>query len=318
MEPIDAVISWVNGYDPNYQNKLNAFCLAEGLSLRSVIEPTRYQQWNEIYYCLLGLKHHLPWLRKIYIVTNEQTPSALTEFSGDSFKDKIVIVDQNALLRQLNVSTPIFNSLGVEWLMWHIEGLSDHFLYLNDDFFVMRPVNVEDFFRQNRLVLRGEWKTQTSAKWVTRIKQKLRLSVRSDPHRAWQEKSAAMAGLQRSYYLLPHAPFPLSKTTAEAYMKQHDEWRSNLDYPFRDSRHLSSVPFFTHLDIQANRVVHDTDLKTVMIHPGHHSIKKIQKRLKQASADKRVAFVCMQSLDEASDPVRQFLLEWLNKHLVRP
>ncbi len=317
MKPIDAVISWVDGYDPEYQAKLNAFCLAQGLSPKVAIEPTRYQQWNEIYYCLLGLMRNLPWLRRIYILTNAQTPSALEQLPDTAFRNKIKIIDQNVLLNALNVRTPIFNSLGVEWLIWHIPNLSEQFLYLNDDFFVIRPVHREDFFRQDRLVLRGDWKTQTSHKWINRMKAICHIPLpKLDPHRAWQEKSAQMAGFKNRYYLLPHAPFPLHQKTASVYMEQH-EWISNLNYAFRDPKHLSSVPFFTHLDIKANRVVYDDRLKTVMVNPAHHAGTKIEKRLHHASKDEQVAFVCMQSLDQASSALRHSLLEWLDHHLVR-
>ncbi len=316
MEPIDAVISWIDGYDAHYQAKLNAFCLKQGISLRQAIEPTRYQQCNEIYYCLLSLKYFAPWIRTIYILTNDQIPDAVGKFVNTPFGNKIKIVDQNQLLQQFYVTTPIFNSLSAEWLIWHIAGLSNHFLYLNDDFFMIRELTEEDFFRQGRLVLRGEWKTQTAAKIQNRFKKWLNIPVDIDVHRAWQEKSATMAGFNRKFYLLPHAPFPLKKTTAFTYMNQH-EWISNLRYPFRDKNHLSSIPLMTHLDIKAEQTIEDCRLKTVMINPAHHSADKIKKRLKKASENSCVAFVCIQSLDAASVLMRAHLLSWLDEHIVK-
>ncbi len=314
---MDAVISWVDGYDPNYQAKLNAFCLEQGIPKQQVIEPTRYQQCNEIYFCLLGLKYFAPWINRIYILTNNQKPQALDAFSGTAFGDKIKIIDQNQLLKSFNVTTPVFNSLSAEWLIWHIDGLSDHFLYLNDDFFIIRPVKIEDFVIQDKLVLRGEWKTQTASKIQHRLRHWLNYPIHIDPHRAWQEQSAVLAGFEHQFYLLPHAPFPLRKKTALAYMEKN-EWISNLRYPFRHKNHLSSIPLMTHLEIQAKQTVENHQLKTIMINPGHHSVKKIQQRLKKASENPNVAFVCMQSLDQASSSMRQLLLHWLNEHIVEP
>lgn len=312
---MDAVISWVDGYDPVYQAKLNAFCIQHGLPQKDVIEPTRYQQCNEIYFCLLGLKYFAPWIETIYILTNQQRPEAINIFLGTPFGDKIKIIDQNEILASLGITTPIFNSLGVEWLMWHIPGLSDHFLYLNDDFFMIRPVQIEDFFRQNRLVLRGEWKTQTDYKIENRLKRWFQCPIHTDPHRKWQEESAALAGFKRRFYLLPHAPFALRKQTALTYMKKH-EWISNLHYPFRHPKHVSSVPLMTHLELQAGQTIEDNHLKTIMVNPAHHSTKKMKQRLKEAAENQNVAFLCMQSLDQASLSARQELLNWLEKHIV--
>jgi hypothetical protein len=314
---MDAVISWVNGYDTAYQNKLNSFCLEKGLEPRDAIDPTRYQQHNEIYYCLLSLKCFAPWIETIYIITPNQRPEALDAFSNTAFGEKIKIIDQNKLLENWGIHTPIFNSLGVEWLMWHIEGLSDEFLYLNDDFFILRPVKTTDFFKEGRLILRGEWKTQSTCKLENRLKNWMKIPVHIDPHRTWQEQSAILAGFKRRFYLLPHAPFPLKKQTALSYMAKN-AWIDNLHYPFRHQNHVSSIPLMTHLEIQAGHTIQDHYLKTMMVNPGHHSIKKIKQRLSKASKNKAFKFMCVQSLDQASPQVRDFILHWLKEHIEEP
>lgn len=315
------MISWVDGYDPIYQQKLKSFCDSQGVKQHIVVEPTRIQQCNEIYYCLEGLRRFAPWIRTIYIITNQQTPKAAMAFAGSDFGNKIKIIDQNKLLREAGVSSPVFNSLSVEWLIWRIEGLSNQFIYLNDDFFIIRDVTKYDFFRQGRMVLRGEWKVQAHKKWLYQIKQGIAHwlnlplpQLKTNPHRSWQESSAHMAGFQTRFYLLPHAPFPLIKKTFDAYIADNpDVFAVNVRYPFRHPNHISSIPLMVHRDIQQQRVVFDPALKTVMINGQAHSSKKIQSRLHRADNDVKVAFVCMQSIDQAASSVREYLIKWLQQ-----
>jgi len=323
MNPIDAVISWVDGDDPVYQHKLTSFCAQQGIDKHTAVEPTRIQQVNEIHYCLQGLRRFAPWIRTIYIITNQQTPPAVTALHNTEFGQKIKIIDQNDLLVRLGSTSPVFNSISVEWLMWGIEGLSKQFLYLNDDFFIIRPVTPNDFFHQQRAVLRGEWKVQTNQKWAHRTKQRvfgwLGHTVNrptTNPHRAWQEKSARLAGWDKRFYLLPHAPFPLLKETFEQYITQKpDHFAQNIHYPFRDPAQISSIPLMVHCDLKQQRAIHDASQQTVMVNGATHSLNKIKSRLNRARTNPRVAFVCMQSIDQAPLATQHYMMNWLQQYV---
>lgn len=321
MIPIDAVISWVDGYAPAYQQKLKSFCAKMGIDQNMAVEPTRIHQVNEIHYCLHALRRFAPWIRTIYIVTNQQVPPTVTALQGTPFGNKIKIIDQNDLLLESGINSPVFNSLSIEWLIWRIKGLSDHFLYLNDDFFIIRPVTPHDFFRSNRMVLRGEWKVQTEQKWSYKIKQRMlaligqsESNLKSNPHRAWQEKSAQLAGWKKRFYLLPHAPFPLIKPTFDALIEQEPQmFKHNILFPFRHPDQVSCIPFMVHLDIKQKRVIHDSNYQTIMVNGACHSLGKIKSRLKRAKNDAHVAFVCMQSIDQAPKATQLYLIDWLQQ-----
>lgn len=323
MNDIDAVISWVDGYDPAFQAKLKSFCAQLGIDQKTAVEPTRIHQSNEIHYCLRALQRFAPWIRTIYIVTNLQIPPSVTALQGTTFGNKIKIIDQNDLLRQSAAISPVYNSLSIEWLIWRIKGLSNQFLYLNDDFFIIRPVTPEDFFRENRLVLRGEWKVQADQKWPFQIKQRLHawmgrsgLKARTNPHRAWQENSARLAGWEKTFYLLPHAPFPLIKETFEDCLI-HDPklFTQNINYPFRHPDQVSCIPLMVHLDIKQKRVVYESNDQTIMVNGTSHSLKKIKSRLNRAKNNDNVTFVCMQSIDQAPPATQQYMLNWLQEHI---
>ena len=93
MNSIDAVISWVDGYDPAYQQKLTSFCEQQGIEKNVAVEPTRTHQSNEIHYCLHALRRFAPWIRTIYIVTNQQIPPTVSALQGTPFGQKIKIID---------------------------------------------------------------------------------------------------------------------------------------------------------------------------------------------------------------------------------
>lgn len=325
MNSIDAVISWVDGYDVTYQQKLRSFCIQQGIEKNIAVEPTRIQQCNEIHYCLRSLCRFAPWIRTIYIITNQQVPQAVLDFQGSTFGNKIKIIDQNDLLNEFNVKSPVFNSLSIEWLIWRIKDLSNQFLYFNDDFFIIRDVTPEDFFRNNSLVLRGEWKTQSDQKtlyrikkylssWFTKRKEIEKASLNTNPHRGWQEKSARLAGLDKHFYLLPHAPFPLMKKTFDDYITQNPElFIENVSYPFRHPEQVSSIPLMVHLDIKHKRVIHDSSVQSIMVNGACHSLKKIKSRLHRTQHNQKIAFVCMQSIDQAPPETQRYMLDWLQE-----
>jgi hypothetical protein len=323
MNSIDAVISWVDGYDPLYQKKLKAFCSQQGIEPHKAVEPTRIQQCNEIHYCLHGLRRFAPWIRTIYIITNQQIPPTVSALKGSAFGNKIKIIDQNDLLHECNSTSPIFNSLSVEWLIWRIKGLSNQFLYLNDDFFIIREVTPHDFFRNNRSVLRGEWKVQSTQKRLYQMKKyvlewikNVELKPSTDLHRAWQEKSAQLAGWDKHFYLLPHAPFSLIKETFEAYVAQKpDLFNENIRYPFRHPNQVSSIPLMVHRDINEQRTVYDSNHQSIMVNGATHSLKKIKSRLIYAQNNHQVAFVCMQSIDQAPPATQGYMIDWLQQHI---
>lgn len=320
MDPIDAVISWVDGYEANYQQKLSAFCRQQGIDQAIAVEPTRIQQCNEIHYCLHSLRRFASWIRTIYIITNQQIPATVSALQGSAFGNKIKIIDQNDLLKELSLSTPVFNSLSIEWLIWCIEGLSNQFLYLNDDFFIIRELEPDDFFRNGQVVLRGHWKVQEEQKRLYKIKKycsKWFGGYKANPHRAWQEKSARLAGWDKHFYLLPHAPFPLIKKTFDDYMAKKPElFTANVRYPFRHAEQVSSIPLMAHLDIREKRVVYDdSNGQAIMVNGACHSLEKIRSRLNQAKNNDQIAFVCMQSLDQAPLESQQYMINWLQQHI---
>ena len=99
------------------------------------------------------------FVRKIFIVTDEQTPS-INEIVKKYFPKRISdieIIDHKHIFRDYEDFLPTFNSICISNMLWRIEGLSDHFVYFNDDVFLTRKISPEVWFKKARPVLRGNW-----------------------------------------------------------------------------------------------------------------------------------------------------------------
>ena len=138
--PIDAVITWVDGSDPTFIAQRARFKpSANGVGSATA----RYESRGEINFVIISLLRYMPWLRRIYLVTAfGQKP-----LFAQMFPEKVTVVDHREILSQ-NV-LPTFNSHAISVCIAAIPGLSERFLYVNDDTFIGRPVAVSDMVNKH-------------------------------------------------------------------------------------------------------------------------------------------------------------------------
>ncbi|MBF6546340.1 stealth family protein [Nocardia brasiliensis] len=135
---IDLVFSWVDGSDPEFRAR-RAGLLAQVVVGEGDDADARIRQIDELKYALRSVYKNAPWIRRIFIATDSAVPQWLSDHP------KVTIV--RALDHFSDTSgLPVFNSHAVECQLQHIEGLSEHFLYSNDDMFFARPVRPSMFF----------------------------------------------------------------------------------------------------------------------------------------------------------------------------
>ncbi|CAH0214107.1 Exopolysaccharide phosphotransferase CpsY [Arthrobacter sp. Bi83] len=135
---IDLVFSWVDGSSPEYiaarRARQTGAVLGEGDD-----HEARYRQINELKYALRSVYMFAPWIRRIFIATDSPAPEWLADHPS------VTIVRSEEFFADPSV-LPTHNSQAVECQLHHIEGLSEHFLYSNDDMFFGRPVGPDMFF----------------------------------------------------------------------------------------------------------------------------------------------------------------------------
>ena len=140
---VDLVYLWVDGSDPVWRNKRNAVigCTEEKSAVNC---EGRYADNDELKYSLRSVEKYAPWIRRIFIVTDNQIPAWL-----DTSDPRIRIVDHKEIMP--GNSLPCFNSSVIEHFICRIPGLSERFLYANDDMYINRPVTPEMFFASDGL-----------------------------------------------------------------------------------------------------------------------------------------------------------------------
>lgn len=140
--PIDAVYTWVDGTDPEWaERKRKTTELLTGHDLtEAAAEDLRFVGHDEIKYSLRSIEECAPWVRHIWIVTDRQRPEWLLEGHP-----RVTVVDHTEISPD-GSELPTFNSHAIEANLHRIPGLSEHFLYLNDDMFFSREVYPRLFF----------------------------------------------------------------------------------------------------------------------------------------------------------------------------
>ncbi|SHG22622.1 Stealth protein CR4, conserved region 4 [Jatrophihabitans endophyticus] len=142
---VDAVYTWVDGDDPAWRERmLRARADSEGVEYHpESLAVNRFLSRDELRYSLRSLAMYAPWIRRIFLVTDQQVPAWL-----DPDDDRITVVDHRDIYTDPSV-LPVFNSSAIITQLHHIEGLAEHYLYLNDDIFLGRDVRPENFWFGN-------------------------------------------------------------------------------------------------------------------------------------------------------------------------
>ncbi|WP_323378707.1 stealth family protein [Streptomyces smaragdinus] len=139
--PVDAVYTWVDGSDPAWLRRRARYA---GTAYHAeAANAARYADHDELRYSLRSLATYAPWIRSVYLVTDDQVPGWL-----DTAHPRLRVVSHREIFRDPDM-LPTFNSHAIESQLHHVEGLSEHFLYFNDDVFLGRETLPQDFFLAN-------------------------------------------------------------------------------------------------------------------------------------------------------------------------
>ncbi|AQS41874.1 MAG: Hypothetical protein BHV28_11880 [Candidatus Tokpelaia hoelldobleri] len=262
---IDYVITWVDGVDARHKAKRQQFAsethFSPGVLSEKQYEP-RYSSDGEIYYNIASVLKYAPFIRRIFIVTDNQKPALLDAFvqEGKCKADFLQLVSHDEIFAGLEAARPTFNSLAIETVLWRIPGLSEHFIYGNDDVFFNAPVTPNDFFRNGLPVFHGKWKRAEDRRLKYKLRQFLAKvsSYRNDRprHRIFLWRGAALARMKRRYLCMGHYSFALRKSTFERFFAQNpDVLKRQLSFRYRNEAQFNSVSLANHLEMVQNGIV---------------------------------------------------------------
>ena len=146
LEVVDVVYTWVDGGDPVWQQKKAATTgLGDPRTSDSPLDNwRRYESHGEIHFSLRTVERYFPQVRRIFIVTDNQQFDI--GYLSDSIRQRIQFVDHSEIIPAEIASLPTFNSDVISAFLHRIPGLSETFIYLNDDVFLGSPLQASDVF----------------------------------------------------------------------------------------------------------------------------------------------------------------------------
>ncbi len=134
---IDFVILWVDGNDPEWLNEKSKFQKKKSDESNAA---NRYRDWGLLPYWFRAVEKFTPWVRKIHFVTWGHLPAFLNVNAP-----KLSIVRHDEFIPKEYL--PTFSSHAIEMNIHRIPGLAKHFVYFNDDMFLLKPFTEDQFFK---------------------------------------------------------------------------------------------------------------------------------------------------------------------------
>lgn len=167
-EDIDIVVTWVDMNDPEWQKEFRKYSGDSDIESNGVTDA-RFRDYGLLKYWFRGIEKFAPWVRKIHFVTSGQKPEWL-----DENNPKLNLVSHKDFIPSEYL--PTYNSVVIERYMHKIPGISDRFVYFNDDFYMLRPIPADRFF-QNGLPcdIAVQQYNPSWSQWYKTLKNNMRL-----------------------------------------------------------------------------------------------------------------------------------------------
>ncbi|MCU1545828.1 MAG: sugar phosphotransferase [Homoserinimonas sp.] len=299
---IDIVFSWVDGAAVEWQRirarRMESYVIGEGDG-----SEARFRQLDELKYALRSVNLFAPWIRNIYIVTDSDRPAWLAEHPRVT-----VLSSEQFFTNQEDL--PTHNSHAVESQLHNIPGISEHFLYSNDDMFFGRPVapgmfyssgGVSKFIEAETRIGTGESNIARSGfENAARVNRRLlkerfgKLITRHLEHAATPLRKSILQELEREF------PEDFARTSASAFRQATDVSVTNSLYHY--------------YALMSGRAVIQTDARVKYVDTtATKGLKHMRRLLQRRSHD----FFCLNdgsfpelSVEERASAVKSFLQEY--------
>lgn len=296
---IDMVFSWVDGSSDEFQRerakRMQAYVVGEGDD-----SEARFRQIDELKYALRSVHMHAPWVRRIFIATDSPAPEWLADHP------QVTIVPAEAMFADPSV-LPTHNSHAVEAQLHHIEGLSEHFLYSNDDMFFGRPLKPDVFFSPGGITKFVEATTRIGM-GETHAKRSGHDNAARTNRRLLRERFGAITTRH-----LEHCAAPLRRSVmAELEAEFPEDFRRTAAARFRSATDISVTNSLYHYyALMTGRAVQQRDAKVQYIETTlRKALPAMARLLKKRDQD----MFCLNdgsfpeiSVEERTTAVREFL-----------
>jgi hypothetical protein len=314
---IDAVITWVDGSDAVWREKINTH-LEKKIDWNNKISSKRYNSIDEIDIAIASIIKFAPFIRTIFLVTDNQQPKSFEYLKEAAAKQNInlKLVDHTVIFKDYETCLPTFNSCSIITALYRIPEMAEHFIIFNDDTFLMRATKAEDFFVNGLPVIRGRWDNFYSNNWFRKTyNQYFNKNLKTNVgYKFLQQKSAKIAGFKDKYVRRDHTPVSVRKSTLDNFFNHNPELLlNNIKHKFRHNDQFIISSLSNHLEIKQKTYVLKTDYQLTYF----RTYKVIPTIFKLFWFDwnKSKLFVCLQSLELGSKSMQTYVLKWINNKM---
>lgn len=330
MEKIDFVLPWVDPNDEQWKKKRKAFNRDYSISSNS---EARFRDFDTLKFVFRSIEKNCPWFNKIYLITEGHRPKWLNVDNP-----KIVVISHEELYFRKE-HLPVFNSSSIEMNLPNIKGLSEKFVYMNDDMILLNEIKMDRFFRDGKpvdyisssFIKRGRIfeRLKGESIWVNSLNNNLRLINKNyktealDNHFLFDKSYSSLDKLNNfiSKYLLKefiwighwHHPQPYLKQTLiivhQAYTTEMEKSSSNrfrakndlTHYLFR-YWHLINGEFYP----EKNNDDYIKNIKT---------IEDIVLTIDEIKDNHNIKFLCLNDHEEMESSQQELILEKIQEFL---
>jgi hypothetical protein len=241
LDPIDAVVTWVDSSCPFWKEAREIYAKDQP---DCFFTPPDHPD-SEVDLCMSLILKNLPWLRHIWLVTmRPQIPKCM---SRPEFQ-KVKVIHHDEFMSQEFL--PTFDSRAIECNLWKISGLSENFIYFNDDVYVLKQMSKEAFFRLEKPIA-----------WISKAVPKEWRHSASTYRKSWSTLANSFEGTR----LLHHVPLSMTKTIMQhASLYFEEAWSQTCKSRTRTSHTIPAIGATINLAIKNKHVVVDKLPKILM------------------------------------------------------
>ena len=338
MTKIDFVLPWVNGNDPKWQKSKNKY---QNTITGEHNAAARYRDMGTLKFVLRSIEKNCPWYNKIHIITCGHHPEWL-----NVKHEKINIITHHDLYYKKN-HLPVFSSSSIEMNLPNLQGVSEQFIYLNDDMIILKKQKPIRFFQHGKPVdfLSHGWlpRNKLFAKlkgvntWIHSINNNidlinkhfslLNLSQETLYHHSYDRSNKIsnylLQKVYRKYIWIEHWHHPqpyLMTTLKKVHNVFSDKMMTCSENKFRKNNDLTQYLYrywmlseqsfipYKHKDGVVVNINSDKKLKNLLLHLNDNS--------------NQVSFACFNDADGAShaeyEKIERRLAQYLNKKFTDP
>ena len=316
---MDCVLTWVDGDDPVFRSRMAPYLTgAREDSRNDVAGRARLTSCREIVVAVASILRFAPFIKRIFIVTDGQDP-ALGPFLAKHFPENkvpVVIVDHNVIFEGYEGYLPVFNSMSIETMLWRIPDLSEDFLYLNDDYFLLAPVTEADVLSpEGKSLVYGTPMRVAWADFLRRFHKK-KNGRRRVSYRDTLANGARIAG-EKEFFMLAHTPEAMKKSVFESFFRDNpDVMLSNIAHRFREDGQFNVQSLYYTLGVRdgfaERRSPKDV---SIMLRPQPKKWGYMKRKLAKAAHIKDLKFGCMNSLQDAREEDARLFWQWVSDRI---